>query len=207
MTPAMIKPMHYARLRYARLLYAVLALLLTHCGTPATPAAEKAVVRQMDAARYMGRWYEIARLENRFEKGLEQVTATYTLQSDGTVKVINRGYNPQSGHWHEAIGKAKFAEAANADGSRTGKLKVSFFGPFYSDYHILALDARHEQYALVNSGMDYLWLLSRTPQLDEATQQALIKQAHALGFATEQLHFIHQRPTTSSQASPSQATP
>lgn len=172
--------------------YVGLALLLTHCGKPASPAAEKAVIRQMDAARYMGRWYEIARLENRFEKGLEQVTATYTLQGDGSVKVVNRGFNPESGHWREAIGKAKFEEAANVDGSRTGKLKVSFFGPFYSDYHILALDQRNYQYALVSSGMDYLWLLSRTPQLDEPIQQALIAQALGLGFATEQLRFIRQ---------------
>lgn len=166
--------------------------LLSACSKPASPEAEQAVIKRFDPPQYMGTWYEIARLDNRFEKGLEQVTATYEIQADGSVKVINRGYDSERGKWSEAIGSAKFVDAPNADGSRTGRLKVSFFGPFYGDYHILELDSPYYNYALVSSGRDYLWILSRTPQLAYPIKQHLMAKAKSLGFATEQLLFIKQ---------------
>jgi apolipoprotein D and lipocalin family protein len=165
---------------------------LSGCSDPMSPLAEQTIVRSFDPAQYLGTWYEIARLDNRFEKGLEQVTANYTLQADGSIKVVNRGFDPQKKDWSEAVGKAKFIDPANADGSRTGRLKVSFFGPFYGDYNILIVDKPYYNYALVSSGSEYLWILSRTPQLTYPIKQHLIARAKELGFATEKLLFIRQ---------------
>lgn len=165
---------------------------MSGCSRPASVEANQAVIKRFDPTQYMGTWYEIARLDNRFEKGLEQVTATYEIQTDGTIKVINRGYDTKAGKWNEAVGTAKFVDAANADGTRSGKLKVSFFGPFYGDYHILELDQPYYNYALVSSGRDYLWILSRTPQLAYPIKQHLMAKAKSFGFATDQLLFIKQ---------------
>lgn len=165
---------------------------LSSCSEPMPHLAEQTIVRSFDPAQYLGTWYEIARLDNSFEKGLEQVTANYSLQTDGSIKVVNRGFNPQNKDWSEAVGKAKFVDPVNGDGSRTGRLKVSFFGPFYGDYNILILDKPYYNYALVSSGSDYLWILSRTPQLTYPIKQHLIAKAKELGFATEKLLFIRQ---------------
>jgi apolipoprotein D and lipocalin family protein len=174
-------------------LFSSLTLLtLTACSKDMPPAAEQAIVHSFDPAQYIGTWYEIARLDNSFEKGLEQVTADYSIQPDGSLKVINRGFNPEKKAWSEAVGKAKFVDPVNPDGSYTGRLKVSFFGPFYGDYHILELDKPYYNYALVSSGRDYLWILSRTPQLTYPIKQHLMAKAKALGFATDQLLFIRQ---------------
>ena len=167
-------------------------LVLSACTQPMPPHAEKSIIRSFDPQQYIGTWYEIARLDNRFEKGLEQVTAHYSIEADGTLKVINRGFNPTTAKWSEAIGKAKFAEAPNADGSRTGRLKISFFGPFYGEYNILEIDKPYYNYALVSSGHDYLWILSRTPQLTYPIKQHLMAKAKELGYATDQLLFIKQ---------------
>ena len=178
--------------RLSRLFYALIALTLTACSAPLPPQAEQAVIKRFDPAQYVGTWYEIARLDNTFEKGLEQVTANYSIEPDGTLKVVNRGFSPEKNDWSEAIGKAKFVDPANADGSRTGRLKVSFFGPFYGDYNILEVDQPYYNYALVSSGRDYLWILSRTPQLTYPIKQHLMAKAKELGFATDQLLFIRQ---------------
>lgn len=162
------------------------------CTQPMPPHAEQSIINSFDPQQYIGTWYEIARLDNRFEKGLEQVTANYSIEADGTLKVINRGFNPSTAKWSEAVGKAKFVEAPNADGSRTGRLKVSFFGPFYGEYNILEIDKPYYNYALVSSGYDYLWILSRTPQLPYPIKQHLVAKAKALGYATDQLLFIKQ---------------
>lgn len=170
----------------------LVAFSISSCSKPMPTQAEQAVVKSFDPNQYLGTWYEIARLDNSFEKGLEQVTANYSSQPDGSIKVINRGFNPQKNDWSEAVGKAKFVDAPNTDGTRTGRLKVSFFGPFYGDYTILELDKPYYNYALVSSGRDYLWILSRTPQLTYPIKQHLIAKAKELGFATEQLLFIRQ---------------
>ena len=174
------------------LLAVVVASGLVACSAPAPIATEQAIIKSFNPQEYLGTWYEIARLDNRFERGLEQVTATYGLNADGSIKVVNRGRDTPDGAWKEATGKAKFVDPPNADGTRTGKLKVSFFGPFYGDYHILILDKPYYNYALVSSGHDYLWILSRTPQLAYPIKQHLIAQAKELGFATDQLLFIKQ---------------
>jgi len=138
--------------------------------------------------RYLGKWYEIARLDHSFERGLSRVSAEYSLREDGGVRVLNRGYSATDNKWKEAEGKACFVK-----GGDQGYLKVSFFGPFYGSYIVFELDHDNYQYSLV-SGPDisYLWILARTPQLKETTKSMLIAKAAALGFDTSKLIFVSQ---------------
>ena len=140
--------------------------------------------------RYLGTWYEIARLDHSFERGLEGVTATYSMRDDGGVRVLNRGYASAKGEWEEAEGRAYFVEDAS-----TGFLKVSFFGPFYGSYVVFELDANY-QYSFV-SGPDrsYLWFLSRTPTVSDALKRQFETQAQAMGFSLDELHYVeHSSP-------------
>ena len=136
-----------------------------------------------DVDRYLGKWYEIARLDHSFERGLDQVTAEYSLRDDGGLDVINRGFLSSEDRWKEAQGKAYFV---NDDDE--GYLKVSFFRPFYGSYVIFELDTQNYQYAFV-SGPDrsYLWLLARTPQVDQALLDHFVASASRLGFDTSEL--------------------
>ena len=136
--------------------------------------------------KYLGEWFEIARLPASFEKNLINVTATYSLMKNDKVKVENKGINNKTFKKNTAIGKAKFAK--NQD---VGHLKVSFFGPFYADYIIIDLDSDYK-YALVASSFKYLWILSRTPKLDKETMDKLIEKAKNIGFETDNLFFTPQ---------------
>ena len=169
-----------------------LILLLTSCITEMPQAAKDSVIQSIDANQYLGTWYEIARFDHSFEKGLEKVTANYSLQKDGSIKVINRGYSTEKKQWKEAEGIAKFVDPLNADASHTGRLKVSFFGPFYGPYNIIELDKFYYNYAMVSGGQDYLWILSRTPQLTDSVKQKLIARAKHLGYATDKLIMVKQ---------------
>jgi apolipoprotein D and lipocalin family protein len=135
--------------------------------------------------RYLGTWYEIARLDHSFERGLSQVTAQYSLREDGGVTVLNRGYDAKKGEWRSAEGKAFFM--ADPD---VGHLKVSFFGPFYGAYVVVELDPDY-RYALV-SGPDrgYLWILARSPDLPQADIDRLVAHAAGLEFPIEELIFV-----------------
>jgi len=145
-------------------------------------------VDAFEADRYLGTWYEIARLDHAFERGLTRVTATYSFRADGGLKVVNRGWSARDQAWKTATGKAFFVQ-----GPARGYLKVSFFGPFYGSYVIFGLDKAGYQYALV-AGPDksYLWLLSRTPAMDPARQRELITLAQSLGFDTGRLVLVEQ---------------
>lgn len=169
----------------ARIGLALCALLLMSCtGTPEGISP----VTGFELQRYLGSWYEIARLDHSFERGMTRVTADYSLNDDGSVKVVNRGYLAAEDEWREATGKAKFVGAEDV-----GHLKVSFFGPFYGGYVIYELDHQGYQYAFVTSyNRDYLWLLARKPQVSEALKQQFIKQADALGFDTGALIWVDQ---------------
>ncbi|MDP1664515.1 MAG: lipocalin family protein [Methylobacter sp.] len=160
----------------------IFALLTSCTGIPEGVTA----VDGFEVNRYLGTWYEIARLDHRFERGLENISATYTLREDGGVDVLNKGWDTKAGEWQQAQGKAYFVEQADK-----GRLKVSFFGPFYGGYNIIELDKKDYAYSMV-TGPDrsYFWILSRTKQLPEATLQALIDRAKALGFATDKLIFV-----------------
>jgi apolipoprotein D and lipocalin family protein len=143
-------------------------------------------VAHLDTASYLGKWYEIARLDHSFERGLSQVSAQYSLKGDGGLHVVNRGYHASDDKWKEAIGKAYFVGEPDQ-----GHLKVSFFGPFYGSYVVFEVDP--QRYSLV-SGPDksYFWLLSRTPTLDQATKDRLIAKAQQLGFDTSKLIYPKQ---------------
>lgn len=176
-------------LRYSSLL--CLSLLLGAC--TGTPEGVK-VVQRLDPDQYLGSWYEIARLDHSFERGLENVTATYSLREDGGIKVVNRGYDPAKKEWKEAVGKAYFIDPPNADKTRTGKLKVSFFGPFYGAYNILHLDQPYYNYVMVcGPDKSYFWILSRTPQLAYPIKAQLIAEAREMGFDTQKLIYVPQR--------------
>lgn len=164
----------------------VLALFLTGC--LGLPEGVKPV-GNFKLDRYLGKWYEIARLDHRFERGLSRITAEYSRREDGGVRVLNRGYSAEAGEWKEAEGKAYFVE-----GPDLGYLKVSFFGPFYGAYVVFDLDHEHYQYALV-SGPDrsYLWILSRTPEMKPELKDKLIARANAMGFDTGKLIFVDHR--------------
>ena len=159
------------------------ALLLTGCvGLPENVKP----VDHFNADKYLGKWYEIARLDHSFERSLSKVSASYSMRDDGGIRVINRGYDALKRQWKEAEGKAYFVNGADQ-----GYLKVSFFGPFYGAYIVFELDHENYQYSLV-SGPDksYLWILSRTPQMNQEIQKRLIEKAAALGFDTGKLIFV-----------------
>ena len=149
-------------------------------------------VQSFEADRYLGKWYEIARLDHSFERGLNQVTAEYSRRDDGGIRVINRGYDSAADEWEEAEGRAYFVRADDE-----GYLKVSFFGPFYGAYVVFGLDHENYQYSFV-SGPDrsYLWLLARTPTVEQAVIDRFLAEAGALGFPTDELIFVDQTPGT-----------
>jgi apolipoprotein D and lipocalin family protein len=145
-------------------------------------------VTGFDGDRYLGTWYEIARLDHSFERGLTNVRAEYSRNEDGSIKVINRGYNAEEEQWEKADGRAVFVEDEN-----TGHLKVSFFGPFYASYVVFELDKEEYSYAYVTGyDRDYLWFLSRTPEVSEEAIEAFRDRARAEGFDLNELILVGQ---------------
>jgi apolipoprotein D and lipocalin family protein len=141
-------------------------------------------VKNFNLEKYLGVWYEIARMPSPFEKNLVNITATYKLRDDGKVDVINEGNkSTKEGKKQTARGKAKFA--GNKD---VGYLKVSFFWPFCADYIVVSLDSANYQYSMVVSGK-YLWILSRTPKLDKTVLDGLLAKAKELGFDVQKLIY------------------
>lgn len=161
-------------------------LLLVSCGPGSSPAEP---VTNFDSDRYLGTWYEVARLPHRFERGLTDVTATYSKNDDGTIKVVNRGWKVSKAEWTDAVGKAKFTRTPDI-----GQLKVSFFGPFYGLYTVAELDPDYEWAMVVGPGVGYFWILSRTPELDEAVVEKLVARAGELGIDTSKIERVtHER--------------
>ncbi|MGI1679243.1 MAG: lipocalin family protein [Cellvibrionaceae bacterium] len=144
-------------------------------------------VKSFEINRYLGQWYEIARLDHSFEQGLSNVSAGYELREDGGVKVTNRGFSIEEQKWTEATGKAFFVEDDDM-----GYLKVSFFGPFYGSYAIFELGASYEYAFVAGNTTKYLWLLSRTPTVSEELIENFITQSKQLGFDTSELIFVDQ---------------
>ena len=143
-------------------------------------------VKEFDLNKYLGKWYEIARLDHSFERGLEGVTAEYTLRKDGGVRVINKGFSIAKQTWKEAEGKAYFVRSQDE-----GYLKVSFFGPFYSSYAVFELDKEDYQYAFVSgNNTSYLWLLARSPTVSKQLVERFVRSAKELGFDTDNLIFV-----------------
>ena len=146
-------------------------------------------VQGFELNRYLGRWYEIARLDHSFERGMSHVTADYSMRKDGGVRVLNRGYSEKKKEWKSAEGKAYFVKTPDQ-----GYLKVSFFGPFYGSYVVFELDQKEYQYAVISGpNKSYLWILARKPEIDTGLKSTLISKAAALGFDTTKLIFPDQK--------------
>ncbi|AZA76398.1 hypothetical protein EG347_02075 [Chryseobacterium sp. G0186] len=143
-------------------------------------------VTQFDINQYLGTWYEIARFDYHFEKDLDNAMAQYSINPGGSVNVVNSGYNFKKEKWVSVNGTAKFRGDKN-----TAALKVSFFGPFYAGYNVVALE--DYKYALVaGKNLDYLWILSREKTIPENIKQRFIKKAQEIGYDTSKLKWVRQ---------------
>ena len=162
-------------------LMAFVAMLFAGCESA---KLDNSTVKSVDLKRYLGNWYEIARFDHSFERGMEYVMAHYTLRDDGKIDVLNTGIKD---------GRAKDAKGIVKTTDQPGLLRVSFFGPFFGDYRILMLDENY-QYALVGGSTNrFLWILSRTPQLDEATLSLILSEADRRGYDTTRLLWVKQK--------------
>ena len=162
----------------------ILLLIIAASCSPSIPEGAKAV-SPFDSEKYLGKWYEIARIDFKHEKNLNNTTAEYSMKEDGTIKVDNRGFNTRNQEWEQAIGKAKFVKDKNV-----AMLKVSFFGPFYSGYNVIAIDDDY-QYALVaGKNFDYLWILSRTTEIPEDVKNDYLGIASSVGYDTNRLLWV-----------------
>ena len=165
----------------------ILTCLFSGCTSSDEPVG---AVRNFDPERYMGRWYEIARLPHYFERGMDFVQAEYSRNPDGSIRVVNRGI--RQGKSRMIVGKAKLK---NPRGNPpTGELRVSFFGPFYSDYRIIELAEDYHYAVVAGSGRNFLWILSRSPVLAPAQLQSILERLKESGFAVEKLEYPRQNP-------------
>lgn len=165
------------------MIFGTIAVAVALAGCASVPKVENAPVAALDLSRYLGEWYEIARFDHSFERGVEQAKANYTQNADGTINVVNSGI--KNGKPKTAIGKGKTTDTP-------GLLRVSFFGPFYADYRVMLIDKDYT-YALVGSGSaDYLWILSRTPVLDYDARAVILDEIHRRGYDAKKLIWIKQ---------------
>lgn len=171
----------------------VMLLILGACANSKpqneTGMINNSTVKELDLNRYLGTWYEIARFPHSFEKDLVGVTATYSLKPNGKIEVINKGYlKTLNGNEKIAKGKAKIPNA-----SEPGRLKVSFFLFFYSDYLVMELDKNYEWVLIGSSSPKYLWILSRKPQMDQAVYQSILNKARERGYNLDNLIRVQQK--------------
>ena len=142
-------------------------------------------VNTFNKERYLGKWYEIARLDFKYERDLDNTTAEYSLIDNGTIKVLNRGYNTKKDKWEQATGKAKFVGEEN-----TAMLKVSFFGPFYSGYNVIAIDDEYKYALVAGESPKYLWILSRETSIPPDIKDKYLKIAEDVGYKTVDLLWV-----------------
>ena len=162
------------------------SLLLHSCRT--IPKGVNAV-HHFDKEKYLGKWFEVARFDYKFEKNLNNVTAEYSLKNNGTIKVVNRGYNFKKEKEQNAVGKAKFVDA-----DTVGKLKVSFFGPFYSGYNVIAIDDAYKYALVAGKNLKYLWLLSREKTMPDDIKNEYLSIAKKIGYDVDDLVWVkHNR--------------
>lgn len=157
-------------------------LLLNSCST--IPKGVTAI-SPFDANKYLGKWYEIARLDFKFEKNMNNTTAEYSLNDDGSIKVVNSGYDYVKKKWKQAIGKAKFVESPDI-----AMLKVSFFGPFYAGYNVVALDKDYKYALIIGKNTKYMWILARETSIPQSVKQNYVDIANRIGVNTEDLIWV-----------------
>lgn len=173
------------KILFLDLLTAAFASLAAGC---APSSSDIPAVTNFDLDRYLGTWYEIARLPHRFERGMDHVRAEYSKNADGSVKVVNHGV--KNGSAKSIVGRARLKAATLPP---TGELEVSFFRPFYADYRIIELDPQYRYAVVTGSTRNYLWILSRTPQLPSDQLAAIIRRLEKLSFDTAELEFPRQQ--------------
>ena len=161
-----------------------LITLLTNCKTIAIPEGATAV-DSFNLEKYLGTWYEIARIDFKFEKDLDNTTATYSLREDGKVKVVNRGYNVIDNKWQDVEGKARFRGSTNV-----AELEVSFFGPFYAGYNVIAIKGDYEYALIAGSDTNYLWILSRSTIIPDDIKNQFLEEAKRIGYDVSRLNWI-----------------
>lgn len=162
---------------------AVVATIFTSCvGIPEGVTA----VQNFNKDKYLGKWYEIARFDFRFERNLDNTTAQYSINPDGSIKVLNQGYNYVKKEWDSAEGKAKFVGSESE-----ARLKVSFFGPFYAGYNVVAIDEKYQNALIYGNSTKYMWILSRNKTIDEATKKRFIEKAKKDGFDVSKLIWVN----------------
>jgi apolipoprotein D and lipocalin family protein len=167
---------------YRLLIISLILISITGCSKPYPPLE---TVKKVDLQKYAGTWYEIARYEHYFEKGCRDVSATYTLKEDGDIKVINRCTKEEADK-NEVVGVAYATDESNS------KLKVSFFRPFYGDYWIIMLDDEYRYAVIGDPSREYLWILSRTPTLDEDIKNMILKRLPEMGYSADPLIWTPQ---------------
>lgn len=161
----------------------LLSIMLFSCST--IPKGITAI-QPFNKARYLGKWYEIARLDFRFERNLNNTTAEYSTNANGTIKVVNKGYNTKTNKWVSATGKAKFVKDENV-----AMLKVSFFGPFYSGYNVIAIDKDYKYALVAGKNLKYLWILSRETTLPDEVKKNYLELARSFGYKTDELVWVN----------------
>lgn len=167
----------------------MLIVSFTSCSSSKS-MTDKTLVNSLDIQKYLGTWYEISRYDHSFERDLVGVTANYSLRPDGKIKVINRGYkNTLDGEFSEAIGKAKIPDPV----MRPGRLRVSFFWIFYADYLVFELDPEYQWVVIGSKSDKYLWILSRTPQLEASVYNDLLLRLQNRGYDTSKLIMVKQK--------------
>lgn len=162
----------------------IIGLLILNSCSVGIPKCATAV-KNFNSGKYLGKWYEIARFDYKFEKDMDNVTATYSKNPDGTIKVDNKGYNYVKKEWKESIGEARFVNEETE-----ARLKVSFFKPIWAGYNVVDIDDDY-QYALVmGNNLKYLWILSRTKEIPESIRQRFLEKARKVGYNTDELIWV-----------------
>jgi apolipoprotein D and lipocalin family protein len=174
----------YVAIGLAGIAATILAVALSSCVSIPKGAT---AVKPFDKNKYLGTWYEIARMDFKFEKGLDHVTATYSLIDENTIRVDNKGYSTKESKWKESIGKAKLAAKPEE-----GRLKVSFFGPFYAGYNVIAIDPDYHYALVAGNNLGYLWILSREKSIPQTVKKDYLEKAEALGYNIDQLVWTKQ---------------
>nr|WP_141675609.1 lipocalin family protein [Formosa haliotis] len=160
-------------------------MMLFFCFSCATIPKNAKAVLGFEKSKYLGKWYEIARLDFKYEKNLNNTTAEYSLNPDQSIKVENKGYNYKKEKWESSTGRAKFVEADSI-----AKLKVSFFGPFYSGYNVIAVENDYSYALVAGKSLDYLWILSREETIPESIKTKFLEQAKTIGYDTTDLIWV-----------------